>query len=169
MCHHCLICKAGQCGCFTFLIFRQALFIKIQMKCHSPQHCVRRGHMPRVSRRTQDPHDLPSLVSSFPLLNNTKSTSLGHMTVNLNNSREGSLIQGRSALAPHVRVKAEAGDGVVLSCGQKLRPEFVSKSYSQLIPSIVGTREFENHSFSTSSLPQHGVLFSHGSCSSKAR
>lgn len=106
------------------------------MKCHSTQHCVRRGHIPRVSRRTQDPHDLPSLVSSFPLLNNTKSTSLGHMTVNLNYSREENLIQGRSALAPHVRVKAEAGNGVVLSCGQKLRPEFVSKSYSQLIPSI---------------------------------
>ena len=28
MCYCCLVCKAGQCGCFTFLILRQALFIK---------------------------------------------------------------------------------------------------------------------------------------------
>ena len=34
VCRHCLVCKAGPRGCFTFLIFRQALLIKIQMKCH---------------------------------------------------------------------------------------------------------------------------------------
>ena len=33
VCYHCLVCKADQWGCFT-LIFRQALFIKIQMKCY---------------------------------------------------------------------------------------------------------------------------------------
>ena len=32
VCHHYLVCKADPVGLFYFLIFRQALFIKIQMK-----------------------------------------------------------------------------------------------------------------------------------------
>lgn len=56
----------------------------------------------------------------FPLSSITQSTSLGHMTVNLNYSREENLTPGRSALAPHVRVRAEAGNGVVLALWSKV-------------------------------------------------
>lgn len=38
-----LVCKAGQCGFFTFLIFRQTLFIKLQTKCHYRKGIVKKG------------------------------------------------------------------------------------------------------------------------------